>query len=55
VLRVDGDTVQRLQPWDIDSARTYHGTPGQAVDAEALDAAMRATYGVLPSGTPTTR
>lgn len=55
VLRIDGDKVQRLHPWDIDESRTYHGTPGQAVDAESLDAAMRATYAVLPNGTPTTR
>src|SRR5256885_15423324 len=28
VLRIDGDTVQRLRPWDVDLTRTYHGPAG---------------------------
>jgi len=54
VLRIDGDTVQRLRPWDIDTMRTYHGPPGQTVDAEALDHGLRAAFAVLPSGLPAT-
>src|SRR2546421_21103 len=52
VLRIDGDTVQRLRPWDIDLTCTYHGPAGHTVDAEALDAGLRAAFAVMPSGLP---
>ena len=52
VLRIDGNAIQRLRPWDIDGARTYQGPDGQPVDATALDHALRAAYAVLPSGLP---
>jgi NAD(P)-dependent dehydrogenase (short-subunit alcohol dehydrogenase family) len=52
VLRVDGDCVQRVRPWDVDEAQTYRGTPGQAVDATKLGTGLRSAFGLLPSGLP---
>lgn len=52
VLRVDGDTVQRLTPWGIDRERTYRGTPGQPVDPRQLDRGLRVAFGAFPSGLP---
>ena len=52
VLRISGDTVQRLRPWDIDADRTYRGTPCEPVDATQLDHGLRVAFGALPSGLP---
>jgi NAD(P)-dependent dehydrogenase (short-subunit alcohol dehydrogenase family) len=52
VLRIQGDTIQRLQPWSIDAARVYRGTPEQAVDTTSLDRGLRVAFGALPSGLP---
>jgi NAD(P)-dependent dehydrogenase (short-subunit alcohol dehydrogenase family) len=52
ILRVHGNTVQRLRPWDIDPERAYHGRPGQAVDATDLDRGLRTAFRLLPSGLP---
>jgi NAD(P)-dependent dehydrogenase (short-subunit alcohol dehydrogenase family) len=52
VLRIQGDTVQRLRPWDIDPHTTYRGTPGEPVDATALDRGLRVAFGAFPSGLP---
>lgn len=52
VLRIQGDTVQRLRPWDIDPQCSYRGTPGEAVEAVRLDRGLRVAFGVLPSGLP---
>lgn len=53
VLRIHGDTVQRLRPWDIDSHTTYRGCPGGPVEATALDRGLRVAFGAFPSGLPT--
>jgi NAD(P)-dependent dehydrogenase (short-subunit alcohol dehydrogenase family) len=52
VLRVDGDTVQRLRPWDIDADRTYRGTPGGPIDATQLGRGLRTAFAAFPSGLP---
>jgi NAD(P)-dependent dehydrogenase (short-subunit alcohol dehydrogenase family) len=52
VLRIDGDTVQRLRPWDIDAGATYTGQPGRPVDAAALHRGLRVAFGAFPSGLP---
>ena len=41
VLRIQGDTVQRVRPWDVDARTTYRGSPGEPVDATALDRGLR--------------
>jgi NAD(P)-dependent dehydrogenase (short-subunit alcohol dehydrogenase family) len=53
VLRVEGESVQRLRPWDIDHERTYVGPPGGPVDAPALDHGLRMAFGAFPPGLPT--
>jgi hypothetical protein len=52
ILRVDGDTVQRLRPWDVDVERTYRGRQGEPVDANELDHGLRVAFGAFPSGLP---
>ncbi|HZQ58138.1 MAG TPA: SDR family NAD(P)-dependent oxidoreductase [Acidimicrobiales bacterium] len=52
VLRVDGESVQRVRPWEIDGERTYVGAPGGPVDATALDVGLRAAFGAFPRGLP---
>jgi NAD(P)-dependent dehydrogenase (short-subunit alcohol dehydrogenase family) len=52
VLRVRGDTVQRLRPWEVDPQMTYRGAPGEPVDATALDRGLRVAFGAFPGGLP---
>lgn len=52
VLRIQGDTVQRVRPWDIDARTAYRGSPGGPVDATALDRGLRVAFGAFPSGLP---
>jgi NAD(P)-dependent dehydrogenase (short-subunit alcohol dehydrogenase family) len=52
VLRIQGDIVQRLRPWEVDPHTTYRGTPGEPVDATALDRGLRVAFGAFPGGLP---
>jgi NAD(P)-dependent dehydrogenase (short-subunit alcohol dehydrogenase family) len=52
VLRVQGDTVQRLRPWEVDPHTIYRGAPGEPVDATALDRGLRVALGAFPGGLP---
>jgi NAD(P)-dependent dehydrogenase (short-subunit alcohol dehydrogenase family) len=52
VLRVNGDTVQPLQPWPIDDARSYRGVPGERLDATSLGHGLRTAFGVMTPGIP---
>jgi hypothetical protein len=54
VLRIEGDVVQRLSPWDIDATRTYRGEPNRPVDATALGLGLRTAFRAFPSGLPST-
>ncbi|HSS11646.1 MAG TPA: SDR family NAD(P)-dependent oxidoreductase [Acidimicrobiales bacterium] len=51
VLRIDGDTVQRVRPWEVDLETQYRSKAGQRLDANELDTGMRKAFGVLPRGT----
>lgn len=50
VLRIDGASVYRMIPWQIDSRVAYHG--GGAVDPAAIGPALRAGFGIMPAGMP---
>jgi NAD(P)-dependent dehydrogenase (short-subunit alcohol dehydrogenase family) len=52
VLRVDGDTVIRVEPWSIKDPIFYRGTPDERVDATALGLGLRVAYGAFPGGIP---
>jgi NAD(P)-dependent dehydrogenase (short-subunit alcohol dehydrogenase family) len=52
VLRIEGDTVQRLRPWEIDAGAAYTGQPGQPVDATSLHRGLRVAFGAFPRGLP---
>jgi NAD(P)-dependent dehydrogenase (short-subunit alcohol dehydrogenase family) len=51
ILRIDGDAVSRVDGPEI--SRTFHGTPGRAVNAEELGTALRSLYGTFPAGLQT--
>jgi NAD(P)-dependent dehydrogenase (short-subunit alcohol dehydrogenase family) len=52
VLRVQGDTVQVLQPWAVDPARSFRGAAEERLRAEDLDRGLRIAVGAFPSGLP---
>ena len=54
VLRIDGDTVQRLRPWSIDVTASCCTSPGALPDATRLGRSLRTAFGAFPSGVPST-
>jgi NAD(P)-dependent dehydrogenase (short-subunit alcohol dehydrogenase family) len=50
VLRVDGNFVARINPWEIDTAAGARSASGERFDATELDTAMRRAYRVRPPG-----
>lgn len=54
VLRVTGDTVQRVQGWSLDGRASYRSRCGERFDAEELDKGLRGAFGLLPNGLPST-
>jgi NAD(P)-dependent dehydrogenase (short-subunit alcohol dehydrogenase family) len=50
VLRIDGNIVQRVQGWTIDTSTICVGQDGVRLGAEGLDAAMRQAYRAFPGG-----
>jgi hypothetical protein len=55
VLRVDGNTVQRLRPWEVDWESAHTAVSGERLDVEELPRAMRGMYGTLPMGAAAVR
>jgi NAD(P)-dependent dehydrogenase (short-subunit alcohol dehydrogenase family) len=53
VLRVDGDTIMRVNGFEMDQQVRYRTAVGEKLDATQLDTGMRKAYGVLPGGIPT--
>lgn len=54
VLRIDGNTVQRVQAWRVDGRTSYRSRTGERLDADELDKGMRLAFGLLPGGLPST-
>jgi NAD(P)-dependent dehydrogenase (short-subunit alcohol dehydrogenase family) len=52
VLRVDGNTVHRVQGWQVDGRVGFRSKSGERVDAGELDRGLRAAFGLLPTGLP---
>jgi hypothetical protein len=52
VLRVDGNTVHRVQGWQVDARAGYRSRAGERLDAGELDRGLRGAFGVLPTGLP---
>ena len=52
VLRVQGDTVQILQPWGVDPGRAFCPQPGRRLAAEGLDRGLKMAVGIFPTGLP---
>jgi NAD(P)-dependent dehydrogenase (short-subunit alcohol dehydrogenase family) len=53
VLRIDGNTVQRMRPWEVDD-RAYTARSGKRLDAAEVETAVKLLYHVLPAGIPGT-
>jgi NAD(P)-dependent dehydrogenase (short-subunit alcohol dehydrogenase family) len=54
VLRIDGNTVQRVQSWQVDGRASYRSRTGERLAADELDKGMRMAFGLLPGGLPST-
>jgi NAD(P)-dependent dehydrogenase (short-subunit alcohol dehydrogenase family) len=52
VLRVDGNTVQKVRGWEVDFRASYRSRSGERLEATELDRGMRLALGALPSGLP---
>jgi NAD(P)-dependent dehydrogenase (short-subunit alcohol dehydrogenase family) len=52
VLRVDGNTVQKVRGWEVDPRAGYRSRSGERLEATELDRGMRVALGTLPSGPP---
>jgi NAD(P)-dependent dehydrogenase (short-subunit alcohol dehydrogenase family) len=50
ILRVDGNTVMRVRPWEIDNEVQYRSRSGERLTANELDAGMRKAFRTLPAG-----
>jgi NAD(P)-dependent dehydrogenase (short-subunit alcohol dehydrogenase family) len=53
VLRIIGNTLQRMQPWSIDRATEYTARSGERLAADEVGRAVRRMYGTIPTGTTT--
>jgi NAD(P)-dependent dehydrogenase (short-subunit alcohol dehydrogenase family) len=50
ILRIDGNTVMRVRPWEIDNEIQYRSQSGERLTARELDAGMRKAFRTLPAG-----
>ena len=55
VLRIDGATVLRVQPWSVDESTAYTARSGRHFEAAELDGGLRSAYRLLPTGIATVR
>jgi len=51
ILRVEGNEIQRVRPWEIDMDAVFSAPHDGQLGAEEIDAGMRRAYHVLPRGT----
>ena len=51
ILRVDGNQVQRVRPWEVDSGTVFRAPHEGRLEAGEIDAGLRRAYAVLPRGT----
>jgi NAD(P)-dependent dehydrogenase (short-subunit alcohol dehydrogenase family) len=52
VLRIDGNTVQKVRGWDVDPRASYRSRSGERLEATEMGRGMRLALGTLPSGPP---
>jgi hypothetical protein len=52
VLRVEGNQVQRVQPWHVDMSSRYTARSGGKLEVDELDLGMRQAFRIAPSGGP---
>lgn len=50
ILRVNGGTVARVNPWAIDTDAQYHSSSGERLTVEEIGAGLRRAYRVTPRG-----
>jgi NAD(P)-dependent dehydrogenase (short-subunit alcohol dehydrogenase family) len=51
ILRVDGNEIQRVRPWEVDAGTVFRAPHEGRVEADEIDAGLRRAYCVLPRGT----
>jgi NAD(P)-dependent dehydrogenase (short-subunit alcohol dehydrogenase family) len=52
ILRVEGNSVQRVRPWEVDQATTYRSRSGGRLDVEEVGPGLRRAYRIFPQGAP---
>jgi NAD(P)-dependent dehydrogenase (short-subunit alcohol dehydrogenase family) len=50
VLRITGNTLQRVRGWEVDDRSSTVARSGERFDVEELDLAVRKMYGTMPRG-----
>jgi NAD(P)-dependent dehydrogenase (short-subunit alcohol dehydrogenase family) len=53
VLRIIGNTLQRVRPWQIDVDSEYTARSGERLAVDEVGRALRHMYGTMPTGTMT--
>jgi NAD(P)-dependent dehydrogenase (short-subunit alcohol dehydrogenase family) len=51
ILRVDGNEIQRVRPWEVDAGTVFRAPHAGRLEAGEIDAGLRRAYRVLPRGT----
>ena len=51
ILRIDGNAIQRVRPWEVDSGAVFRAQHEGRLDPAEIDAGLRRAYHVLPRGT----
>jgi hypothetical protein len=50
VLRVEGNTVMKVNPWSIDDRTKYRSRSGEAIEVAELNSGLRKSLGLMPRG-----
>lgn len=50
VLRIEGNTIMKVDPWSVDDTTRYRSRSGEALDANEVGIGLRRRLGLIPRG-----